>query len=61
MKHSGKSNFIIRPYTSDGHHHSSLVNEIGCFNGSEAETLAEGEYLFQVDADGQWEITIEKQ
>jgi len=61
MKHSGKSNFIIRPYRSDGRRYSSLVNEIGHFNGSKAETLAEGEYLFQVDADGQWEITIEKQ
>jgi hypothetical protein len=61
MNHSGQSNFIIKPYSSSGRGYSSLVNEIGPFDGSSAEAFSKGDYLFQVYADGVWEIAIQKQ
>jgi len=61
MKHTGKGNFIICPYGTSGRRYSSLINEIGPFEGWNTVPFEEGEYLFQVDADGDWEMSIEKQ
>lgn len=61
MKHNGKSNFIVHPVGLSGRRLAPLVNEIGRFDGSAAETLERGEYLFQIAADGDWEVLITKQ
>jgi len=61
MKHGGSSNFSVRPYTALGEGHVSLVNVIGPFDGARTRPFSEGDYLFQVDADGDWELSITKQ
>jgi hypothetical protein len=59
LKHSGSGCFIIRPYNRSGKSFSSVICEIGRFNGSTIKAFEQGDYLFDVNADGRWEITIE--
>ncbi len=55
--HDGKSNFVVRVYTSDGR--DLLVNEIGKYDGKKMLTIPSGSYsFFEINADGNW--TIEK-
>jgi len=61
MKHNGTGNFSVRPFNASGRSFPSLANEIGPFDGSSVASLAEGDYLFQVGADGDWEILVRKQ
>ena len=60
MKHHGSSNFIIALLDSQGNRVESLVNEIGRFDGSKAIKIDDaGVYLLTIDADGEWEVSIE--
>ena len=36
----------------------NFINQIGSFDGTQAELVDEGEYLLDVNADGDWELTI---
>lgn len=61
--HSGDSNFIVTLVTVDGESYEDvyLSNEIGDAEGSQAATVtAEGEYILDVDADGDWELSLEQ-
>lgn len=55
IKHTGKSNFVIRVYTTDGR--ELLVNEIGSYDGKVRVNIPEGSYaILEVTADGAWTI-----
>ncbi|WP_368503160.1 hypothetical protein AB3N04_12945 [Alkalihalophilus sp. As8PL] len=55
LKHNGERNFIVRVNDE-----FSLVNEIGKYEGSTTETVAdEAIYAISVKADGEWSINIE--
>jgi len=61
MTHNGSSNFIVSLLDSNGKQVDGLVNEIGSFNGSKAEGVQDnGIYLFDIAADGDWSIDIER-
>ena len=61
MSHSGESNFIVQLLDKSGKDvSSSLVNEIGKFNGSKAVKIETSDiYILDVAADGDWSISIE--
>ena len=60
LNHDGGSNFIVWFYDqSTGERVDLLVNEIGPWFGSRAFEIPQtGEYLFEVNADGNWSIDI---
>lgn len=59
MTHDGKSNFAIWLLDNQGNKKELLVNEIGKFQGSKAVGIKEsGNYLLDIDADGNWNINI---
>lgn len=59
MLHSGDSNFIVHLLDFDGKTVEFLTNEIGVYSGEKVIRIDKtGEYLFTVNADGQWEIII---
>jgi hypothetical protein len=60
MKHDGGSNFAIWFHDqSTGERLELLVNEIGSWAGSHAiEIPKSGSYIFDVAADGNWEISV---
>jgi hypothetical protein len=59
MQNTGQSNFIVHLLDSNGNTVDGLANEIGNFSGSKAEHISNaGSYLFDVDSDGPWTITI---
>jgi len=62
MTHDGNSNFIIRLLDAQGNSvTTSLVNEIGSFDGSKAVHIDEsGTYLLDISADGNWTVRIEQ-
>ena len=68
MTHDGDSNIIIRLYESTGDDYVLLVNEIGEYDGSKIAGIKDsytadtspGDHYFEIDADGNWEITIEQ-
>lgn len=56
--HNGKSNFIIRAYTTDGR--DLIVNEIGKYDGKAIVRIPTGSNIFfEVIADGNWTISPE--
>ncbi len=62
MTHEGDSNFIVDLLDENGASAvpMGLVNEIGPFEGSRAMTVpGDGIYLFSVQANGPWTITVE--
>ena len=60
MSHSGSGHFAMVLYGADGDYISLLVNEIGEFDGSKAVSLStSGNYLLDISADGNWEVSIE--
>ena len=60
MTHNGTSNFAVVLYDSNGQYIDLLANQIGKFDGSKAESIpSDGIYLFDVQADGNWTITIQ--
>ena len=54
IRHVGESNFIL--YAWQGEVSELLVNEIGNYAGR--RWLVAGKYIFDIDADGPWEIAI---
>ncbi len=60
MTHDGQDNFIVHLVDSGGNTiGSSLANEIGPQNISQVINVAGGDYLFNVEADGNWTIKID--
>lgn len=61
MTHDGKSNFIVTPYTVGGDRVASIANVIGSYDGSALLVIrSAGRYLIQVNADGNWTMSISK-
>lgn len=54
IRHSGDGYFGIEAYQGDDS--ELLVNEVGAYSGK--KWLLAGEYVFDIDADGAWEIVI---
>ena len=54
LRHTGRSNFIVYSYQGDSR--ELLVNEIGAYVGK--SYLLQGEYLFDIRADGAWSLDI---
>jgi len=60
MTYEGTSNLNVRLLDSNGNVVASLVSEIGTFHGSKVEDIHnDGIYLFDVEADGNWAISIQ--
>ena len=55
--HDGESNFQVS-LEDDSEFGENFINQIGSFDGAQAELVDEGEYLLDVNADGDWELTI---
>ena len=61
MSHDGDSNFAVWLLDDEGDKVELLVNEIGEFDGSKAVGIKkQGDYIFDISADGRWTITIEQ-
>jgi hypothetical protein len=58
ITHAGTSNFIVYLYDEEGNLIDLLANAIGDFTGSVAESIDGGNYILNIDADGDWTITI---
>ncbi len=56
--HAGKSNFIVRVYTSSGR--DGVVNEIGKYSGSAVVDFGNDFAFWVVHADGAWSISQQK-
>lgn len=55
--HDGESNFQVS-LEDDSDFGENFINEIGEFDGAQANLVDEGEYILDVNADGNWDITI---
>lgn len=55
--HSGDSNFQVH-LVDDTEYDEMFVNEIGDYSGETADLIDGGEYLLDVEADGDWEIEV---
>lgn len=55
--HDGEGNFQVS-LEDDSEFGESFINVIGSFDGAQAELVDAGEYLLEVNADGNWGITI---
>lgn len=67
MSHDGESNFIVELYDESGDWVDLIANEIGPYNGSQVVPVtgdlfaaSPGNHFLQIDADGNWEIVIER-
>ncbi len=58
MTHDGQSNFIAHLLDDQGQMVDSLANIIGPYNGSKALGVSAGTYLMDINADGNWTITV---
>ena len=58
MSHTGSSNFQVSLLNEQGEQEELLANRIGYFEGSNAYGGLGGEHLLDVNADGDWEITV---
>jgi len=56
--HEGESNFIVELVPTDGKLTELLINVIGENDGASGVLADPGEYVLDVDADGEWEIDI---
>jgi hypothetical protein len=52
--HDGESNFQVS-LEDDSEFGENFINQTGSFDGAQAELVDEGEYLLDVNADGDWE------
>lgn len=57
-KHEGESNFIVTLYTSDGEYEGLIANEIGDYNSKQGVMIPAGNYVFEVQADGEWSLEL---
>jgi hypothetical protein len=67
MTHSGQSNFAVWLMAEDGTKIDLLANEIGPFDGRQAVGVigelgyaSPGNHLLNIEADGNWTVTIEQ-
>jgi hypothetical protein len=61
MTHNGTSNFAVWLDDVNGKHVDLLANTVGAFNGTKAEDIEQGGiYFLDIDADGDWNIDINK-
>ena len=61
MEHAGRNNFAIWLFDSNGVRLDLMVNVIGPFTGSRAVNIPRtGDYLLDIDADGDWRVTVEQ-
>jgi|GEM_PF-2606726 len=58
VSHSGSSNFIIWLLDMNGQYVDLIVNEIGSHSGSTVVGVDPGGYLMNVEADGDWSVSI---
>jgi hypothetical protein len=57
--HSGQRNFIVNLLDQDARPVDLLVNRIGSYDGTTALRIpADGQYTFNVQADGDWKISL---
>jgi hypothetical protein len=60
MTHDGDRNFIVWLLDDEGDMVDLVGNEIGDFDGSKAVSIRKGGiYLLDINADGNWKISIE--
>lgn len=57
--HSGESNFQVS-LANDSEFDDNFINAIGDFDGAQANLIEGGEYILDVNADGNWEIDLEQ-
>lgn len=55
--HNGESNFQVS-LAGDSDFDTHFINVIGDFDGAQAELVDAGTYILDVNADGNWDITI---
>lgn len=60
LSHTGESNFIVVPYHGTGDRESSWSNEIGNYSGSVVFNEALNNGYLEVNADGNWTISIQE-
>lgn len=59
FSHDGESNFAIHWLDDDGDTVELVVNEIGAIEGARVMGTPEhGDYRFDIEADGAWELTV---
>ena len=56
--HDGESNFIANLVPTDNGREELLINVIVAYDGSSGILAAEGAYLLDIDADGDWELDL---
>ena len=56
IRHTGSGHFAVQAYQGDGS--DLLVNIVGNYTGK--RWLAKGDYIFDISADGAWEIVISR-
>jgi hypothetical protein len=59
IKHTGRSNFIVKAIDASGESVDLIVNEIGNYSGTRPVDFGETPAALQIDADGSWTITIQ--
>lgn len=57
--HSGESNFQVS-LANDSEFDDIFINAIGDFDGAQANLIDAGEFILDVNADGNWEIDLEQ-
>lgn len=60
MTHDGDSNFIVQLLDEEGDLAAQYANDIGAYEGSKAQVVDGGTYVFEINADGNWTIDIER-
>lgn len=60
LAHDGRRNFVVWLLDANGQQLELLVNQIGPYQGSTAVGIEKaGEYVFNVEGDGAWMISVE--
>lgn len=58
LSHGGEQNFIVWLLDPGGEKLELLANEVGDYSGETAIRLEPGNYFLQIEADGQWLISL---
>jgi hypothetical protein len=61
FSHAGRGNFIVQLTPADGSFGEPIANQIGRVKGSTQAYGLDGDYYFDVTADGSWTIAIKAQ
>lgn len=57
-EHQGSGNFIVELVDPDSEYDTLFVNDVGSFDGVQADLVESGQYHLDVTADGSWSIEI---